>query len=75
MARSERNDSLHVRKAIESERLHEMLLAQKIDDAATDGVITAARSKRAHEDIRVLGTAIPLPAASVLALSPTPNCA
>jgi hypothetical protein len=30
-------------------------LAAKIDEAATDGVITAARSRRAHEDIRVLG--------------------
>jgi hypothetical protein len=30
-------------------------LADKIDEAAADGVITAARSKRAHEDIRVLG--------------------
>lgn len=30
-------------------------LANKIDEAAADGVITAARSKRAHEDIRVLG--------------------
>lgn len=30
-------------------------LASKIDQAAADGVITAARSKRAHEDIRVLG--------------------
>ncbi|MEY9184980.1 DUF4145 domain-containing protein [Bradyrhizobium sp. USDA 313] len=30
-------------------------LAAKIDEAAADGVITAARSKRAHEDIRVLG--------------------
>lgn len=30
-------------------------LAARIDEAATDGAITAARSKRAHEDIRVLG--------------------
>jgi hypothetical protein len=30
-------------------------LADRIDEAATDGTITAARSKRAHEDIRVLG--------------------
>jgi hypothetical protein len=33
-------------------------LAAKIDEAAADGVITAARSKRAHEDIRVLGNDI-----------------
>jgi hypothetical protein len=30
-------------------------LAARIDEAAVDGAITAARSKRAHEDIRVLG--------------------
>lgn len=30
-------------------------LEQQIDLAASDGVITAARQKRAHEDIRVLG--------------------
>jgi hypothetical protein len=30
-------------------------LAERIDQAAADGVITAARSKRAHEEIRVLG--------------------
>jgi hypothetical protein len=30
-------------------------LATRIDEAAADGAITAARSKRAHEDIRVLG--------------------
>jgi hypothetical protein len=30
-------------------------LADKIDEAANDGAITAARSRRAHEDIRVLG--------------------
>jgi Domain of unknown function (DUF4145) len=33
-------------------------LAQRIDQAAADGAITAARSKRAHEDIRVLGNDI-----------------
>jgi Domain of unknown function (DUF4145) len=33
-------------------------LASKIDKAASDGVITAARSKRAHEEIRVLGNDI-----------------
>lgn len=27
----------------------------RIDDAAADGVITAARQKRAHDDVRVLG--------------------
>jgi hypothetical protein len=30
-------------------------LAERINQAATDGVITGARSKRAHDDIRVLG--------------------
>ena len=30
-------------------------LKGKIDDAAADGVLTEARRKRAHEDIRVLG--------------------
>jgi hypothetical protein len=30
-------------------------LATKIDEAAADGVITEARAKRAHDDIRVLG--------------------
>jgi hypothetical protein len=30
-------------------------LADRIDQAAADGAITAARSKRAHDDIRVLG--------------------
>jgi hypothetical protein len=33
-------------------------LATRIDEAAKDGVITAARSKRIHEDIRVLGNDI-----------------
>ena len=30
-------------------------LAAKIDEAATDGIITESRRNRAHEDIRVLG--------------------
>lgn len=30
-------------------------LAAQIDDAARDGVITASRQRRAHEEIRVLG--------------------
>ncbi len=30
-------------------------LAQQIDQAAKDGVITAARQRRAHDEIRVLG--------------------
>lgn len=33
-------------------------LSRQIDEAAKDGVITAARKKRAHEDIRVLGNDI-----------------
>jgi len=30
-------------------------LKDRIDEAAKDGVITAARQKRAHDDVRVLG--------------------
>jgi hypothetical protein len=33
-------------------------LQKKIDDAADDGVITAARKQKAHEDIRVLGNEV-----------------
>ena len=33
-------------------------LQQKIDDAAEDGVITAARKQKVHEDIRVLGNEV-----------------
>jgi hypothetical protein len=33
-------------------------LQKKIDDAAEDGVITAARKQKAHEDIRVLGNEV-----------------
>lgn len=33
-------------------------LPAKIDEAAADGVITAARSQKAHEDIRVLGNEV-----------------
>ena len=33
-------------------------LEAKIDEAAADGVITAARSQKAHEDIRVLGNEV-----------------
>ena len=33
-------------------------LQQKIDDAANDGVITAARRQKAHDDIRVLGNEV-----------------
>lgn len=33
-------------------------LEAKIDDAAADGVITAARRQKAHEDIRVLGNEV-----------------
>ena len=33
-------------------------LQQKIDDAATDGVITSARKQKAHDDIRVLGNEV-----------------
>jgi uncharacterized membrane protein YebE (DUF533 family) len=33
-------------------------LAAKIDAAAADGVITASRRQRAHEDVRVLGNEV-----------------
>lgn len=33
-------------------------LKQKIDAAAADGVITAARKQRAHDDVRVLGNEV-----------------
>jgi hypothetical protein len=33
-------------------------LQKRIDDAANDGVITAARKQKAHEDIRVLGNEV-----------------
>lgn len=33
-------------------------LQKKIDDAANDGVVTAARKQKAHEDIRVLGNEV-----------------
>ena len=33
-------------------------LQQKIDEAAADGVITAARKQKAHDDIRVLGNEV-----------------
>lgn len=33
-------------------------LQQKIDEAANDGVITAARKQKAHDDIRVLGNEV-----------------
>lgn len=33
-------------------------LEAKIDEAAADGVITAARSQKAHDDIRVLGNEV-----------------
>ena len=33
-------------------------LQQKIDDAASDGVITSARKQKAHDDIRVLGNEV-----------------
>lgn len=33
-------------------------MQQKIDQAADDGVITAARKQKAHDDIRVLGNEV-----------------
>ena len=42
-------------KALKNCGYEKGVLATRIDEAAADGVITAVRSKRAHEDVRVLG--------------------
>src|SRR5262249_17995494 len=42
-------------KTLKANGFNKGSLQDKIDQAATDGAITEARSKRAHEDIRVLG--------------------
>lgn len=50
--------AVHSREDAEANGYLKGSLADKIDQAAEDGVITAARSTRAHEDIRVLGNDI-----------------
>ena len=45
-------------KALKANGYTKSSLEQKIDDAASDGVITAARKQKAHEDIRVLGNEV-----------------
>jgi Domain of unknown function (DUF4145) len=45
-------------KTLRANGYHKGSLADRIDEAAADGAITAARSKRAHDDIRVLGNDI-----------------
>ena len=42
-------------KALKANGYQEGTLAARIDQAGADGVITEARRKRAHDDIRVLG--------------------
>jgi hypothetical protein len=45
-------------KALKANGYTKSNLADKIDEAAADGAITTARSRRAHEDVRVLGNDI-----------------
>lgn len=45
-------------KALKANGYTKGSLEAKIDEAARDGVITAARSQRAHDDIRVLGNEV-----------------
>lgn len=45
-------------KTLEENGYLEGSLHKKIDDAASDGVITAARKQKAHDDIRVLGNEV-----------------
>jgi hypothetical protein len=45
-------------KALKANGYSKGTLEKRIDEAATDGVITAARSQRVHEDIRVLGNEV-----------------
>lgn len=42
-------------KALRANGYRDGVLAQKIDDAASDGIITAARRQLAHDNVRVLG--------------------
>ncbi|MGE0454891.1 MAG: DUF4145 domain-containing protein [Vicinamibacteria bacterium] len=45
-------------KALKANGYTEGLLHKKINDAVGDGVITAARGQKAHDDIRVLGNEV-----------------
>jgi hypothetical protein len=45
-------------KALRANGYTKGLLAQKINEAAADGAITASRRQRAHDDIRVLGNEV-----------------
>jgi hypothetical protein len=45
-------------KALKASGYAKGSLQQKIDDAAVDGVMTSARSQKAHDDIRVLGNEV-----------------
>ena len=45
-------------KALKANGYTKGTLQQKVDEAATDGVITAARKQKAHDDIRVLGNEV-----------------
>jgi len=45
-------------KTLKANGYNKGTLYNKIDAAATDGIITASRSKKAHEDIRVLGNEV-----------------
>ena len=47
-----------IEKALNSNGYTKGTLQQKIDAAAADGVITAARKQKAHDDIRVLGNEV-----------------
>lgn len=45
-------------KALKANGYAKGSLATRIDEAAADGAITASRSRRAHEDVRVLGNEV-----------------
>lgn len=45
-------------KSLKSNGYKNDSLQKKIDDAAADGVITASRKQKAHDDIRVLGNEV-----------------
>lgn len=45
-------------KALKANGYIKGTLEKKIDEAASDGVLTSARKQRAHEDIRVLGNEV-----------------
>lgn len=45
-------------KTLKANGYQKGVLAEKIDEAANDGIITEARRKKVHEDVRVLGNNI-----------------